>query len=534
MTILFLTRHFGCLRNFERPIFQLARGGHRVHLAAHQADALGGEIMVQGWSARDQRITYERLPELPVLRWKDLALRLRKVVDYLRYLEPAYASAPGLRRRAHERTPRWVLHATAWHWFRRGFVRKLLRALLLTLERAVPRSQAVDEYMAVRAPDLVLLTPLLALGSAEMDYLDAARALGFRTVYCVWSWDNLSSKALLRTLPDAVMVWNDCQKQEAITLHGVPAKRIVVTGAQSFDQWFEWTTSRTRDEFSRHVGLPADRKFLLWVCSALLHGSPPEATFVREWIKRLRASADPVVRDVGVLIRPHPGRLREWETLDRSGLGPVAVWGRNPVDDEARGDYFESLTYAAAVVGLNTSAFLEAAIVGRPVHSLLLPEHFENQEGTIHFEYLMKVGGGLLHASRSWDEHLRHLGDALCRSERVHDERSRAFVKAFVRPFGLQTKATDRFVAALEEVACRPAAAPARPPAWTPAARGLLTYLLNRMERRSFRDWWLSPREFTKAQAIRRKRAAKDRDRELARLIHASEVTRVGGSRGDA
>jgi hypothetical protein len=41
--------------------------------------------------------------------------------------------------------------------------------------------------------------------------------------------------------------------------------------------------------------------------------------------------------------------------------------------------------YSAAVVGLITSAFIEAGIVGRDVHTLLDPEFEDNQLGTGHY-----------------------------------------------------------------------------------------------------------------------------------------------------
>jgi hypothetical protein len=47
--------------------------------------------------------------------------------------------------------------------------------------------------------------------------------------------------------------------------------------------------------------------------------------------------------------------------------------------------------------------------------------------------------------------------------------------------------------------------------------RAAADYLLKRMQEPSFRDWWLSPREYAKVEAIRRKRAAKDRAREVER-----------------
>ena len=54
----------------------------------------------------------------------------------------------------------------------------------------------------------------------------------------VGSWDHLTTKGLIHEVPDRVLVWNEAQKQEAIALHGVPAERVLVTGAQAYDHWF--------------------------------------------------------------------------------------------------------------------------------------------------------------------------------------------------------------------------------------------------------------------------------------------------------
>ena len=53
----------------------------------------------------------------------------------------------------------------------------------------------------------------------------------------VASWDHLSSKALIRDVPDRVFVWNHTQEQEAMTLHGVPADRMQILRA-AFDATF--------------------------------------------------------------------------------------------------------------------------------------------------------------------------------------------------------------------------------------------------------------------------------------------------------
>jgi hypothetical protein len=191
---------------------------------------------------------------------------------------------------------------------------------------------------------------------------------------------------------------------------------------------------------------------------------PHEARFVLEWIARIRGSQDPRLRDVGLLIRPHPERTREWEDIDVARWENVALHGRNPIDDESRADYFDALHHSAAVVGIVTSAFLEAAIVGRPALTLLLPEFRPHQEGMLHFEYLLRVEGGLLLTARSFEDHLVQLVTAI-EGQSGHEAQASRFLRAFIRPHGLDRPATPIFVDAVEALG-RLGRAPAAGPAW--------------------------------------------------------------------
>ena len=436
------------------------------------------------------------------------------MLDYLRFLDPAYRGSPGLVERARRRTPIGFLRLLESTLASRHGVRRLCAWFLRHLELAAPRRHELDDFLHAQAPDIVLFTPLIAMQSEEQDLLAAAVEQGLRTVFCVLSWDNLSSKALLRTMPDLVTVWNNVQRDEARVLHGVPDERVAVTGAQSFDRWFDREPSRPRHEFLARVGLPANRPFLLWVCSALLRTSPMEARFVRRWIAAIRASADPGLRSIPILVRPHPARMHEWSSVSLSGFSDVSLWGANPVDDDSSNDYFDSLYYCAAIAGLNTSAFIEGAIVGRPVYTVLLPEYHESQEGTLHFPYLLEVAGGLLYASRDmeaiWPTSRRRCAPG------GTDERSRRFVEAFVRPNGLDSEATAHFIRAIEETAQRPARrsrAAGRREAPAPF-RWTYRWLERQSRRPGVKEWLTSPFEL---ELRKRREARKQRQLEKAR-----------------
>jgi hypothetical protein len=458
MNVLFIARHFTYFRNFESVIAVLADRGHRVHLAADREEALGGRDLVDRLASRyPGQVTVGFTPILQWGRYRRLSSVLRIGLDYLRYSDPRYEATPKIRERAYERTPLLVLALAKLPF------RGLLTRILAVLERAVPRQTGVDDFISEHKADVLLITPLIELGSPQLDYMRAARALGIRSALCVWSWDHLSSKALIRVVPDKVIVWNSTQRDEAERFHGIPADRVVVTGAQCFDQWFDRTPTRDRDAFCRRVGLTSARSFLLYVCSALFRGSPSEAVFVLRWIASIRQSSDAGLREMPILVRPHPQRAAEWtpEILtELSRMKEVVMWGANPVDADSRADYFDSMFHAAAVVGLNTSALVESAIVDRPVFTILLPEFRESQEGTFHFHYLLDPTNGFLNVSRSLDEHTRQLAAAL---SGAIVRSNRRFVEHFVRPKGA---ATPVFADAVEQIARDPSPHPRASEAW--------------------------------------------------------------------
>jgi hypothetical protein len=81
----------------------------------------------------------------------------------------------------------------------------------------------------------------------------------------------------------------------------------------------------------------------------------------------------------------------------------------------------------------------------------ILPEEFRsNQEGTLHFHYL--IDGGLLTVSRSLDEHCTQLSSVLAATTRDILSRQREFVRAFVRPLGLDVSATSALADAVEQL----------------------------------------------------------------------------------
>jgi hypothetical protein len=495
--ILFVMLHPGFVRYYEDALQALAGAGYDVHVAFEiSRTKLGEDVTARRLAASSPRITCGTTPErsqsvrefltradrtavrtgddaVPRTRadaWESLATTVRLLADYLRFFEPEFRDATSLRARVEKRLPR--VYATlvgAFGWSRAS--RACLAAMLRTLERVIPTAAGIEDFLRAQRPDLLLVTPLIELGSQQVDYVKAARALGIRSALCVASWDNLTSKGLVRVLPDHVVVWNEPQKREAVTLHGVPAGRVLVTGAQLFDRWFGMQPTRSREEFCRQTGLDSAHPFLLYVGSSMFI-APDEVPFAERWLATLRGAADPAIAGVGALIRPHPANARQWRTFDAAAFGNAAVWppiGTDPTSPGFKEDFFDSIYHSAGVVGINTSAQIEASIIGRPVFTVRSPEFMHAQEGTLHFRHLVE-DGGVVHVGATLDAHVQQVA-SFANGADAWAARNRAFVERFIRPHGIDAAATPRFVDAVSSLRAEPAPRPRPAAVWVKALR---------------------------------------------------------------
>ncbi|HEY7603052.1 MAG TPA: hypothetical protein VH760_02235 [Gaiellaceae bacterium] len=478
MRILFSVETPLSLITYRSVVQELGRRGHDVVIAIHSDRPVSWRDSLLAQVEAVPGVAVEAAPEPAPDRWLELSADLRSSRDLFQFLSPRFGET--YRKRAWKRAPRPAAGVARTRLGRSGPGRATVLGGLRVVERALPTNGEIEAYLRSRRPDVVLFTPYLGLRSIQPEFLRAAQALGLRTAICVRSWDNLSSKSVIRPLPDRLFVWNEIQREEAASLHGMPPDRVAVTGAQCFDEWFG-RQPRPREEFAARAGLDPARPFVLYVCGSPWTGQT-EVDFVRRWVAAIRGRPG-AAADAAVLVRPHPKRPDAWKEVDRSGLDCVVVFpdeARPPVDDEAKADYFDSIHHSAAVVGLNTSAMIEAAIVGRPVLTVLDPEYERVQEGTLHFRYLLEVGGGLLSVSRTLDEHVDRLSAVLAGEAGAPAER---FVREFVRPHGLDVAATPLFVDEVERLAASAAPRPRRTPAPLLPLRPLLAPLAGRSAR---------------------------------------------------
>ena len=528
MRVLLAMNYFGTyFRRYESAIEELLARGHEVHLGREHGgweDRMGGERRARTLRERYPALSWSTSP-VPGAdpKWGPYLSRSRGIGDYLDSLLSPIDRDSALGRRARGRVdPKVVkvLDRVPAALYRRRTALRLAVACLDRTERAIPPDPELVDWIAGVEPDVVLLSPLLLPTSLQTEILRAAQSLGLPTALCVASWDNLSSKQRVRVRPDLVTVWNETQRKEAVEIQRMPSEIVETTGAQVYDEWFTWSP-RSREEFCERVGLPPDRPYVLYAGGALFEASITEAEFAVGWVERLRSSRHASLREAPVLFRPHPKRGEETQRAGLEDHDGVAVWpreGRMPVEEEAKADFFDSIYHSAAVVGVNTSAMIEAGIVGRRVLAPLVPEFVDSQGKTLHFRYLSEVGGGLLELADSMDEHLDQLAAAVAAGP-DDGGASRGFLEAFVRPHGLDVPAAGVFADVVERLAGRETAH-RQPGATTRAVDGVLRRALEPLRRRAVEI----DRRRARKQARRAEEAAEREQRERA-LAAASTGT---------
>jgi hypothetical protein len=380
--------------------------------------------------------------------WSRLVGTTRELLDYSAYFHPEHPS-----KRLANRWRKYISERT-WKWLEKpwmiGFLRqKMVQFALKLVETVTPPVKGISKWLRETRPEVVVLSPLVAPNSMEVEYLKAARGLGIPTVYALASWDNLTTKGTLHIQPDLVFVWNEPLKAEAVTLHGVPAEKIVITGSPTFDYWFQVKPSTSHDEFCKNAGFDPRRPYVVYLCSS--RGMiEDETTFILELAHRMCKS--PATQDVVLLVRPHPYNMLDLNILDEDNICVFPKQGDLPDVDDAKQIYFDTLYYSKATVGVNTSAMIEATIADKPCVTIIDERYRRSQTDMGHFRHL--INGKFLQVTHNYEDAVRAIGDILEGKDPKHEER-RNFVRNFIRPHGVDRPVSAIFALAVEMAAQR-------------------------------------------------------------------------------
>lgn len=450
MKVLIVLSHSGFYRHFDTVVNALCEEGHEVKVLTKRAAKRDVDedyvLALLAGAARHPTGSYE----FSMRKSRGLAsIRLRKlrgIMDYGIYFRIQHTTSSMAPRMA-RLCPAPVRPLVRSRVGRRVIASDSFLALYRRLQSWLPAPRDLMAQLRREAPDVVVATPFIYRLSHDAEYVRAAAKLGIPTVASIASWDNLSTKGTFALMPDSVLVWNTGLAKEAQMIHAVPRDRLIATGAAKFDHYFEMEPSETREDFCRRIGLDPDRPYLLYIGSSE-QVAGDETGFVTELTDAL--AADPRTSSVQVVVRPHPLNGEVWRDYEHPGVVVFPRTGQRPDIAGPRDEYFNTLTYAAAVLGVNTSAFLEAAIADRPCMSIVSDRHREGQIERGHFQHLLK--GQFIETVPDYQTTVLKLGDILAGDDPRAGLRQR-FVESFVRPHGIDRPAGAAVAQAILETA---------------------------------------------------------------------------------
>jgi hypothetical protein len=437
--LLIVTRGLATLRaHYEDVIVALQQAGVDVNVRYVREKSLSAEDYQETMVLRGCDVQLSRLPPDKREAGDLLALRLRQLANLLRYYHPDYRGREWLRdfwfSKAADGPARWARRIG-----RLGSRSSALAIrLAASIDRVLPPTKQARKILVWERPDAVVAVGVLWMPEFA-DVLKAAAWQGLPTASWVQSWDNLTNKGLLHFTPDRVFVWNAVQRDELARYHSVSQRHVCITGAQTFDHWFNGSARSSRTEFCSQNGLDAEAPVILYLASSRQIEPPPDDFFLR-WLHAVRSSDDPLLEKATVLVRPHPTYVRPWLELERHHprLKVSPSTSAAPINSpEYRQRFRDELQHASVAIGLNTSAMIDAAIFGKPVCTVELPDLPNRQRGTVHFEYLVTVGGGFVRTTTSFEEHVETLAELVRKNPYERDEQSAKFVQTFVRPHGI-------------------------------------------------------------------------------------------------
>ena len=310
---------------------------------------------------------------------------------------------------------------------------KFVGRFLNNFEKNTKPDEKVIADIKKYAPDVVVAGPVCyRQSSADLEYLKAAKALDLPTVVLVMTWDTLTTKGIFHVIPDLLFVWNEAQIKEAEEHHGIGREKIKIVGAPFFDKWFNLIksigTTPPTPLLNKEGGEGGG--YILYL------GSSDNIAPDERWlIKEIKESVD-----VPVVFRPHPANFKIYQDFNMPGVTISPKNGQMPKTKESLQDLRDVFRNASAIVGVNTSAMIDAIVAGFPVIALEREEFLRTQMLAQHYQHLRDTGAVLVSLSKEDFPLIFSRLRAGVDSTKLAREQ---FIKNFIRPRGLEKSAGE-------------------------------------------------------------------------------------------
>jgi hypothetical protein len=282
---------------------------------------------------------------------------------------------------------------------------KIVKVLFRKLDEACNKKDAFRSYFEKYKPDVVFAPDVF--GSGDVLLLKSAQIHKVRTLGMVASWDNNTTKGLMRVVPNRLLVQNKIIEEESINIQNISSEIIKVVGIAHYDYYRNYQPI-SREEYFNKLGIDKSKRLIMF--------SPAGDKFITtDWqiceILKEAYTDKKITDDIVTLIRVHPANIVSFGKFTPNEHFVVEVPGvrfeglsdkRNELDKKSLDHLLDTLAHVDLVINVVSSIVIDAAVLDKPVITI----GFEGWEKKVPFgssvkryhmdenmDKLLKIGG---------------------------------------------------------------------------------------------------------------------------------------------
>jgi len=262
--------------------------------------------------------------------------------------------------------------------FNRIFSCKFFRNIIRWLDWVLVKDNNYIEYFKKYKPDLIF--PAHLFGDEELSMLRQAKKLKVKSIGLINSWDKLTSRCMIRLLPDKMIVHNEIMKQDAINFADMKASNIEVVGIPHYDIFVNQKPTLKKD-FFKQAGININKRLVL-ICPLGKYYSDVDVEMINI-ISDFQAKKI-ISEDLQIMVRFPPNDIVDRENIKNKdklifiepgtrfslGASRRVDWDMNNKDIQF---LLDSLFYMSLMISHVSTLSIDAAVFNKPVINYCLP-----------------------------------------------------------------------------------------------------------------------------------------------------------------